>query len=507
MSRRFDVIVIGAGLGGMTAATRLAQKGMKTLLLERHFVPGGYATSFVRGRFEFEVALHELSGVGPDGRGDTAGILGALGVADKVRFLRVRDLYRSIFPDLDVTLPSGRAEYEAAVCGIFPSSAPGIRRFLSRIDDVYREFAALSSDPHRPNPLTIPFRYPNVARYLPLTWGEVLSRDVPEPRARSVLSQYWGYFGMPPSRLNFLYFALGLASYMKYGATYVDGRSQALSNAFVARFEELGGEVHFGRGVRSIRTEGGRVAGVETDDGEMYEASRVVSNADPVTTCRSLLGDGAYPVEWLQHMGISRPAAGTINVYMGLDRAPGDVGLTTHENFINPDDDHDAIWEGTRRLEPPRAVLATLYNHVWPAISPPGTSIVVLTALSYGAPWVSLPPARYYDTKMRLAETMIATAERHAPGLRDACEVVEVATPLTNMRYAGALGGSIYGFDQPPFDGFALRAGHRGPVPGLWMTGAWTQPGGGFGPCIASGWMAADAVVRSARKAGKRGHA
>ena len=113
MPRNYDVIVIGAGLGGLSAATYLAREGLDVLLLERHVVPGGYATSFVRGRYEFEVALHELSGIGtPDRRGGLYRYLDYLGVASKVEFINIPNLYRAIFPDLDITLPVGMEAFQ-----------------------------------------------------------------------------------------------------------------------------------------------------------------------------------------------------------------------------------------------------------------------------------------------------------------------------------------------------------------------------------------------------------
>src|SRR5512136_1427143 len=130
MTKKYDAIVIGAGLGGLSAATMLAKNGLGVLLLERHNVPGGYATSFVRGRYEFEVALHELSGIGPpEHRGNLYRYLDYLGVTRRVEFLRVANMYRSVFPDLDITLPVGREACEEVLCRAFPHEAAGIRRF------------------------------------------------------------------------------------------------------------------------------------------------------------------------------------------------------------------------------------------------------------------------------------------------------------------------------------------------------------------------------------------
>ena len=100
------------------------------------------------------------------------------------------------------------------------------------------------------------------------------------------------------------------------------------------------------------------------------------------------------------------------------------------------------------------------------------------------------------ETKNRVAGAMLRLTDRVAPGLRDYAEVVEVSTPLTNMRYARTLGGSIYGFSQPPHDNLAWRMAHRGPLEGLYFVGAWTQPGGGFEPVIMSGQMAGAAILR-----------
>ncbi|MFX1268844.1 MAG: FAD-dependent oxidoreductase, partial [Promethearchaeota archaeon] len=110
----FPVIVIGAGLGGLGAACQLVLRGEKALLLEKHNVPGGFATSFVRGRFEFEGALHELSDIGTqDNKGSLYRFLERLGVVpDKLRFKHVPEFYRSVYLDgFDVTMPLGEDEY------------------------------------------------------------------------------------------------------------------------------------------------------------------------------------------------------------------------------------------------------------------------------------------------------------------------------------------------------------------------------------------------------------
>ncbi len=496
MSNKYDVIVIGAGLGGLSAATMLARNGRRVLLLERHNVPGGYATSFVRGRYEFEIALHELSGIGPPERpGSLYRYLDYLGVAQKVDFIRLDHLYRAVFPDLDLTLPVGPQEFEDALCAAFPGDARGIRRFLQRVYNLGRDFGHVVRRRGQVSPLAMPFQFPHLFRYLPTTWGQVLNRDVRDVRARAVLSQYWGYFGLPPSQISFLYFATGLAAYVRQGPAFPEGRSQALSHGFLATFEELGGEVRMNCGVARITTHDGRVSGVVTEAGDEIAADWVVSNADPITTCRDMIGLEHVPGEFFTRLQSSEVAPSTVNVYMGIARTHQDLGLLEHEIFVNDSYDLDRHYQQMCAIGDVPAMVVTCYNVAYPDISPPGTSIVVLTALSYGDVWARVPPAEYVDVKNRVADGMLRLAEQVAPGLRAAAEVVEVSTPLTNMRYAGALGGSIYGFNQPPRDNMVWRMGHRGPLPGLYFVGAWTRPGGGFEPAIMSGQMAGGAIL------------
>ena len=497
MGRRYDVIVVGAGLGGLSAATLLARSGLDVLLLERHNIPGGYATSFVRNRFEFEIALHELSGIGPPGnRGLLYEYLEKLGVAGKVEFLQVPELYRSVFPGCDISLPVGRETYVAQLCEKFPGESDGISKFMGRAFELNRELTEFQRNGGPGNPLTAWLRLRNTVRYLPLTWGHVLERDVKDRTVRAVLSQYWGYFGLPPSQASYMYFANALASYVQHGASFVRGRSQALSNAFVAAFEEAGGEARFCCGVSHIEVDAGRVTGVITDGGERIDSETVVSNADPVATCLDMVGVEHVPARFFRKLRTRRLAMSTVNVYLGLDRPPSELGLKDHEIFINKNFDFERQYQRATEVRPPDGIALTCYNTVFPDISPPGTTVVVLTAPSLGEPWYNVPPEAYVDTKTRIADAMICMAEDLVPGLREHAEEIEVSTPLTNMRYAGTLGGSIYGFSQPAHDHTVLRIGHRGPLGGLYFVGAWTQPGGGFEPAMMSGEMAGDMVLK-----------
>jgi len=458
------------------------------------------------------VALHELSDMGtPENPGSLRLDLDKLGVTPKVEFVGTHSLYRSIFPGLDVTLPAGREEYAGELCRLFPSEAEGIRRFLDRVFSVSKELDELdrlqrmSPKEALPKLATLPFRLRAVPRYMLATWGEVLERDVKDPVARAVISQYWGYFGLPPGKVSFFYFAIALASYVKRGASHIKGRSQALSNAFIERFHELGGESRMGCAVEKIVTKNGAVTGVVTaGDGEI-NAPVVISNADPVTTCRGLLSAESVPASFWKTIGSMEVGPSSVIVYMGVAKPWESFGVKDHEIFINGSFDMDSHYEAMKRVGPPPALVAAGYNAILPEISPPGTSMVTLTALAFGEPWSRVPVSEYHVRKHEVADAMIRMAGKVFPGLREFAEVVEVATPVTNMRFTGALGGAIYGFSSTPFNHTILRLSAKGPIGGLYFAGAWAQPGGGFSPTIISGKMAAIRAECDLRNHRKRG--
>jgi prolycopene isomerase len=501
----YDVVVVGAGLGGLSAATFLSKEGKRVLLIERQSVPGGYASSFIRGRFEFEVSLHELSGLGTTAdKGPLYRLLDSAGVLKRVEFLPIPEFYRSVFPDIDMVVPIGREAFEEALVSNFPGEAEGLRQFSNTLFD-FAEEAVRANRIGMKEVMKDPASYPTLMAHFGKTLADVLNPMVYDEKARAVLGQAWGYYCQPPSLLSFLIYALGTAGYLRFGPWHIKGRSQALSQAFVDSIEENGGEVWLNKGAARIMTRDGAVRGVVTEDGTEIACPVVVSNANPVLACLGLIGRESIPSWYLKRLGAGTGGASTFNVYMGLDCDAAELGLTNHENFVNRTYDLDEHGELMRRgigVEPPEAAV-TNYNAVDPDFSPPGTSVVVITLINYSEPWLELPPEKYAETKNLVADRVIELAELVAPGVRDHIEVVEVATPLTNARYTGNLAGSIIGFDETYKGTGLVRMPNRGPLDGLYFAGSYAFIGGGYEPSIVSGFQASREVLQDMERGGR----
>ncbi len=500
----FEVIVIGAGLGGISAAASLAKAGKKVLLLEKHNVPGGYATSFIRGRYEFEIALHGLSGLGDqDNQGPIWRLLNANGVTGKVDFLHIPDVFKGYYPDFELTLPIGREKHEDVLCRQFPREKDGIKKYM----DILFEFAEQTLKANRIGMKAVmqdPAPFPTLMKYYGKTLTQVMNPLIKDEKLRAVLGQTWGYYALPPSRLSFLIYALGMYSYIRFGMAHIKGTSQALSQGFIDVIEENGGKVWLNNGAKRILTSRGRVSGVLADDGTELSTKYVICNANPLTAALQLLGQDKVPGWYLRRLGAWTGGASTFNVYLGADCDSSKLGLNVHENFINVSYDLEQQYVSMKSSVDfdPDGIAVTAYSVGDKTVAPPGASSIVLTSIAYAEPWLELKPQDYQEAKNRLAGKMIKLAERAAPGLSRHIEAIEVATPLTNIRYTGNPGGSIVGFDENYQGTGNDHLPQRGPVEGLYFAGAWVNIGGGFEPCIASGALAARQVLKDMEKGG-----
>jgi len=256
----YDVIVIGAGNGGLTASASLARKGLKVMLLERHNIPGGCATSFCRGRFEFEIALHQLSGLGtPEKPGPLRMTLDRLGVMDDLTFVEISDLYSVHMPDgFHASFKPEKNQIIDELKEKFPHEKEGIDGFFDLVykyaGDMIGAFIFRDPEPTRD-------KYPNMYRYAFKNSKEVLDDFFKDPLLKAVISVYWGYLGISTDQLAFAYLAMILFQYIEFKPYHVKGGSQALSNAILNQFYKAGGEARFNCGASRILTENGDVRG------------------------------------------------------------------------------------------------------------------------------------------------------------------------------------------------------------------------------------------------------
>lgn len=494
-----DAVVIGAGLGGLSAAAHLAKAGRRVVVLEHHSVPGGYAHEFRRKGYRFEVALHALDGAGPEGW--IRPILDDLGVTARVPLTRLDPFYVTRFPDHEIVAYADIAEYRAELHRAFPDNGDSIDDFFAAVRAVAADTARYARDRSegiRPQPAEMAERYPDMTSAMASSWADFLAPRVSDTRLAAVLSTLWGYLGLPPSRLCAGALALAIDSYHTGGAWYPAGGSQALSRAVAATIEDHGGTIRYRQTVTGIDVDDGRAVAVATHRGLRVGAEVVISNASPAATLRWA---GAVGEEVATQYGDDVPALSNLVVYLGLRRDLAATGWEHHEYFYNEGYDLEADYAAVAAGDFSRAgMVLTNYTTVDPGCAPPGCSVLVMMTL---APWDHADVwgtggdldgyrrnRRYRTVKLQAADRLIDRAEHLIPGLRRDIEVMEVGTPLTNWRYSLNPGGSIYGREQTPQNMFFARRSPKTPIPNLVLTGAWVA-GGGMSTALASGRTAA----------------
>lgn len=499
---RYDVVVIGAGNGGLTSAAILAQRGLKVLLLERHNIPGGCATSFCRGRFEFEVALHQLSGMGsPERPGPLRGLLGNIGVLDDLEFVEMPDLYSVRMPDgFRITLKAERSQAVAELQKRFPKEAQAIERFFDLVYSYAQEMLAVF---YFRDPSPSRDKYPVLYGYAFKTASEVLDQTLSDPILKTVLSVYWSYVGLPPTRLSFAYLAMLFFTYMEFKPFHIKGGSQALSNAILNRFLASGGTARFNCGAQRIILKDGAVAGVVTEHGEQVSTKCVVSNVSQLATYFQLIGTKQVPERAMEEIRGRSLSPSAFSMFMGLDCEPGELGMDSGTNFILAGREMgDGILEAMRRPEiGDEAMLLSCYDVADPDFSPPGTCQANVVTLKYGEAWLRVPPSSYGKLKYSCAEAMLRRVEEVFPGVRGHIEELEVATPLTHMRYLGHPNGAIYGFEHYTKDAMFFQPSRQSPIKGLYFASGWVGDMG-FEPTLQAGRRAATSVLKLLRGEG-----
>lgn len=492
--QQYDAIVIGAGNGGLACAATLAEKGKKVILFEKHNIPGGCGTSFRRGRFEFEVALHQLSSMGtPEKPGPLRELFRRYGIEDKIEWIEIKELFRVNFPDgTGISIPADRKNCEAFLCSQFPQEKESILRYFETVYAFCSESAAFAEKSAQSTgepsaakkaimKMGFPKMYPTLARYALKSTQEVLDEFFKDVKLQLALSAYWCFMGMPPARFPWSILAKCTNIYMEDKPFYLRGTSMMMNQAIMDAVQRMGGVVHLNRGVERIVLEGGAAVGVVDEKGEEYRASKIISNISPLATYGALLQPEEVPQAAQEYLRPYTVGISALTCFIGLDCTPEEIGFTTsftlnYESFEANEDFKDAY----KLLPEKDPLVATCYTVDDPEISPPGTSIITAGTLKYSAEWEKLTPEQYYEKKYEAGKRIVARLEKMYPGFTDHIEELEVATPLTHMRYLNHPGGAIYGYEQDVMSSvFFFPAESK--IPNLEFASGWVNACG-FGP-------------------------
>ena len=463
---QWDAVVIGSGLGGLACAAYLAAAGRRTLVLEAHYVAGGNSQVFRRrhrGRaYEFDVGIHYIGECGPEGT--ITRILRGVGLAERVAFrpLDADGFSTLVFPDLTFRVPAGWDRYRARLLATFPDEAAELGRVVDCLRDVGEEGRRFAN-----GEITAADLFAQAPRFA--EWGlrpvtELFdAHRLSSGRAPSS-SVSRGTTRCRPSRTSVALQA-GITDHYMRGAFYPEGGGQVIAARLVEAIRADGGQVRTHAPVARVRIEGGRVAGVVlAGSGGAIDAPVVVSNADLKRTVGELVGESHFAPETVERVRGYRMRLPLFVVYLGVRLDLVARGLPNTNWFLWGTYDIEGVYRASKRAASRTRTSCTSRRRRSrtrqnPRLAPPGyANVQVMTvvpreyALWHVAPEGPAGGAYHRDPEYRrrkaaLAARLVRGAARVIPGLADAIDWEETATPVTQERFTGATGGTSYGIE------------------------------------------------------------
>ncbi|MBN2550875.1 MAG: FAD-dependent oxidoreductase [Anaerolineales bacterium] len=443
------VVVVGAGVGGLTTAALLARAGLQVTVLEAHIYPGGCAGTFYHQGYRFDAGATVAGGFYPAGPMDRVARL--VGIQDWGA--QPTNLAMAVhLPGGIQIMRWGDERRHAAMADAFGAQSLSFWRWQERSADALWAFALRS-------PAWPPQSLAQLASLLQdgLAWlGEdpnsrlnlSLLADAFRPAAHHLRSAPKAMRLFVDAQLlisaqttsqfaNALYAASAL-DLPRRGVVHLKGGMGAIADALVQAVRQHGGQVLFRQEATSVRVENGRIVGIETRRGDTYPADLVVFNLPPWNIAR-LLADQAP--SRLRRLPDAPPRGwGAFMVYLGLDASALPADFPLHHQVILG----DKMGEGS-------TVFLSLSPEWDPSRAPAGRRVVTISTHTDFKPWWSLyetDRAGYEARQARYTQRVLETASRAIPGIQEAADLILPGTPVTFRRFTHRLWGWVGGFPQ-----------------------------------------------------------
>jgi phytoene dehydrogenase-like protein len=473
-----SMIVIGAGIAGLSAGCYAQMNGYRSRIYEMHTRPGGLCTAWQRKGYTIDYCIHWLTGSKPGG--SMYRLWEEIGLVQGVELVDLDEFYRYegedgrtvvVYRDLDRT--------ERHLCELSPADAPLLREFFGAARKmVGKDMMADVPLREAMGPLAGLSLLPRMLPYLrPMRkWGRLTLDEVAGRFHDPLLAE--AFRAMWPLQSSAFFMVVTFAMLHEGSAGYPIGGSLPLAKNVERRYLELGGEVDYGARVDEILVEGGRAVGVRLADRSEERADVVVSAADGHATIYGMLG-GRYVGEVhrdLYERGVLPLFTSIIFIGVGVDRDFSDQPqIVTGINLLLA----EAFEFGGRAYD---RVQVRIQNFD-ATLAPQGKTVITCMLEADEPYWNHLRAddrERYEVEKQGVAYAVVATLDRRYPGLAAQVEMTDVSTPATLVRYTGNWQGSFEGWLPTPE--WLVKTVPR-TLPGLdgfWMVGQWVAPGGGL---------------------------
>jgi len=483
LASRYDAIVIGSGMGGLTTAALLSELGWKVCVLEQHYTAGGYTHSYERNGYEWDVGVHYIGDVGAQTR--TRRMFDFLSDGNLKWAPMDAEFDRFYVGDKVFNAKAGKQEFRDNLIRQFPNEQAAIDEYMSLLASSGSALSALGMGrAMKPWQQSIAQPYLNWKTpdvFFRNTY-DVLSELSDDPDLIAVLCGQWGDMGLPPKQSTFLVHAM-IARHYLYGGYYPIGGAWKIAESIIPKIQASGGEVFTYATVAEILVEDGKVRGVEMKDGHRIDCECVISSAGVDNTfTRLLAADVVKQTGYKEKLESVQPSFAHLGMYIGLAETAEQLGLPKTNYWIYPGNDYDAAVSAF--LEDSQAPFPVVYISFPSAKDPdyltrhPGTSTIEIVApapYEWFAKWRDKTWGKrgedYESFKAELGERLLEHLYDKVPQVRDKIDYFEVSTPLSTNWFGGYRQGELYGLSHTAERMQQKWLRPQTDIKGLWLTG------------------------------------
>ncbi len=475
-----DIVVIGAGLCGLTFANTAAMRGWNVAVVEKHFKPGGYATNFERnkGEYTFDCSQHKITGIGPDGNMRDA--LTRAGLWDKIDFKLYTDLTCVIIEDKRYEFPVEYAGIKKKTYEYFPEDKEGIDQFFADIESHGMQnymFARMALGEYKLNTDLL-----SESRKLSKrTAKEYFESLFSNPHLTIIWSTIASNLGCLPEEADALYFLHFAYTFLSTGVGYVQGTAQSLANNLAKEAEARGVRFFYSEEVQNIHVKDGAVDSVETKR-SIIRSPEVVATCAPQVV-RKTITEGTLGPKFDEKIAKLQVGLSSFINYLALDVPPEELGFKRSEYFLTTLQgihlSNDEKQTDKRYQYWP--ILITNYHKLDPSLG----NILQVTSHDIAGNWFELDRLQYREEKKRISDIIMGRFFEEFPQVRGHIEFHDMSSPKTNYKYTRSPEGAAYGFKATP--GRNVRFLQKPRVQGLQFVGTWVN-GAGYEPAVCLGF-------------------
>lgn len=506
--KTYDSIIIGSGLGGLTTAALLAKAGKKVLVLERHYVPGGFTHTFKRSGFEWDVGVHYVGQVG-NKKSLMSRVFDHV-TGGQLEWAPMGDIYdRAVIDGDRYDFVVGLENQIQKTIGYFPSEEEAIRKYYKLISGMGLSAGLFFGERSMP-----PFLSKTVGffmrrafyRYSDRTTYEVLSELTQNKKLIAYLCTQCGDYGLPPKKSSFGIHAALVEHYLD-GGNYPCGGASQIYKTILSGFEQNGGTLAVCTEVKQILVEDGKAVGVKLVTGEEIRSACVVSNAGARNTFEKLLPpETELPANLKSDLRKIHASSGHVCLYIGLDASDETLKLPKYNHWIYNTYDFDKAYEETKPgLDhvPPLAYIScpSAKDPLWAQFHPGKSTIQVIAACPYD--WVrqwedtswNRREEAYKEFKEDFKRKLLQKLYQVLPQVEGHVVVCEISTPLSTKHFSHYQEGEIYGLEHSPARFRLPWLRIQTPIKKLFLTGQDVMVVG-VGSALFSGLLTASVILK-----------